>query len=102
MYNGGTDPLLVGLPSKPRSKPEASQTEVKIPPEVKWFRVRHEVGGRHEAPRRGARGDEKTRQVSICRHSAVAPQCGGGGLGRPAASQNANGTWRVGSRGRRS
>jgi hypothetical protein len=93
--------LLVGLTSKPRSNPEVSQTEVKIPSEVKQFRARHDVGGRREAPRRGASGDENARQVTKCRHSADAQQSGGGGLGQTAASQDTNGTWQTGSRGRR-
>jgi hypothetical protein len=75
--------------------PEGSQTEEKIPSELKRFRARHDVGGRREAPRRGASGDENARQVTKCRHSADTQQSGG--RGRPPLRRLQTGPGRLGA-----
>jgi hypothetical protein len=63
---------LVGLHSNSCSIPEASWPAVNISSAGTWFQARREVCTLREDPRRGGRGDENIRQVSICRHGAAA------------------------------
>src|SRR5919197_5193715 len=63
---------LVGLHSNLCSIPEASWPALNISSAGTWFQARREVCTLREDPRRGGRGDENIRQVSICRHGAAA------------------------------